>query len=208
MKIITVDQYLQILDMHPTSSPFHLPLMIAFHTGLRRGEVCALQWSDISFEDSTLSVSRTMIQDKIGIQLGTPKTKASFRTIKFDNMLLDALKIMRKYQMESKLRYGKLYYDSNFVCTKDNGEPVTLNSIKYYASNVQKTLGFPFNFHSLRHTHATMLLEDGTKPKIVQERLGHSKIATTMDKYVHVTKKMQTEAVDIFSERLRRSNIK
>lgn len=50
-----------------------------------------------------------------------------------------------------------------------------------------------------------MLLEDGVKPKIVQERLGHSRIATTMDKYVHVTRKMKTEAVDIFAQRLKKS---
>ena len=67
----------------------------------------------------------------------------------------------------------------------------------------KKELGIDFNFHSLRHTHATMLLEDGVKPKIVQERLGHSRIATKMDKYVHVTRKMKTEAVDIFAQRLK-----
>jgi ATP-dependent helicase/nuclease subunit A len=205
MKSITVNHYLQILELHPTASPFHLSLMIGFHTGLRRGEVCGLQWSDISFENSSLTVSRTMIQDKNGIQLGTPKTQSSYRTITFDDLLLNALKTMRKHQMENKLRYGKLYYESNFVCTKDNGEPVTLNSIKYYSSKIQSILGFPFNFHSLQHTHATMLLEDGTKPKIVQERLGHSRISTTMDKYVHLTKKMRSEAVDIFTERMKRA---
>ncbi len=69
----------------------------------------------------------------------------------------------------------------------------------------KKDLGINFNFHSLRHTHATMLLEDGVKPKIVQQRLGHSRISTTMDKYIHVTEKMRSEAVDIFEQRLKRS---
>ncbi|OAQ56286.1 hypothetical protein A6E74_02420 [Enterococcus thailandicus] len=103
------------------------------------------------------------------------------------------------------MKYGKWYHDSNAICTKENGEPVTPNSIKWSASKIKKDLNIEFNFHSLRHTHATMLLEDGVKPKIVQERLGHSRISITMDKYVHVTKKMRNEAVDIFAQRLKRS---
>lgn len=81
----------------------------------------------------------------------------------------------------------------------------TPNSIRWSVNKIKRNHGIVFNFHSLTHTHATMLLEDGVKPKIVQERLGHYRISTTMDKYVHVTKKMRTEAVDIFAQRLRRS---
>lgn len=205
MKIITMDQYIKILENTPPANSFHVPLVIAFHTGLRRGEVCGLTWDDISFSDQTLSVVRIMLQDKNGIQIGTPKTQASYRTISIDDMLVDELKKAKKRQMENRLRYGKHYYESNFVCTKENGEPVTPNSIKWSASKIKKDLNIEFNFHSLRHTHATMLLEDGVKPKIVQERLGHSRISTTMDKYVHVTKKMRNEAVDIFAQRLKRS---
>lgn len=103
------------------------------------------------------------------------------------------------------MKYGKWYHDSNAVCTKEDGELVTPSSVKSHTRRISKTLSISFNFHSLRHTHATMLLEDGVKPKIVQERLGHSRISTTMDKYVHVTKKMRNEAVDIFAQRLKRS---
>lgn len=80
---------------------------------------------------------------------------------------------------------------------------MTPNSINWYTAKLRKQT--KVNFHSFRHTHATMLLEDGVKPKIVQERLGHSRISATMDKYVHVTKKMINEAVDIFAQRLKRS---
>lgn len=159
-----------------------------------------------SFEDQTVTVERTMLQDKFGVKLGTPKTAASYRTIAIDDIFVNELKAMKRRQSENKLRHGKYYYDSNFVCTKENGEPVTPNSTKGHCTKTTRELGIPFNFHSLRHTHATMLLEDGVKPKIVQERLGHSRISTTMDKYVHVTKKMRTEAVDIFAQRFKRSN--
>lgn len=206
MGIITVDQYYEILDIIPYSDSFRIPLMLGFHTGLRRGEVCALEWSDISFEDETLSVSKNMLQDKYGIKIGTPKTQSSYRTIKIDADLVCELKQHKKRQMENRLRYGKFYFESNYICTKDNGEPVTPNSIKWSCNKVKKILGINFHYHSLRHTHATMLLEAGAKPKAVQDRLGHSRIATTMDKYVHVTKKMKNETVDLFTESLKRQS--
>ena len=63
----------------------------------------------------------------------------------------------------------------------------------------------PFNFHSLRHTHATLLLENGAKMKEISERLGHSRISITMDTYSHVTDKMRNETVDIM-ENLRKNS--
>lgn len=61
-------------------------------------------------------------------------------------------------------------------------------------------LGIPFNFHALRHTHATMLLEGGANIKDIQKRLGHSRLSTTMDTYSHVTEKIQSETVDILEK--------
>ena len=75
MKIITMDQYQKILEFNPPSSPFRLPLMIGFHTGLRRGEVCSLQWSDISLDERTITVDRIMLQDKHKFSLALPKHK-------------------------------------------------------------------------------------------------------------------------------------
>ena len=101
-------------------------------------------------------------------------------------------------QNKNKLKYGHLYFDSNFVCTKKNGKPITPNSIKYLSSEINQQLGFPFNFHSLRHTHATMLLEAGASPKEVQIRLGHTKIETTLDTYVHLTDHKKRETANLF----------
>lgn len=70
--------------------------------------------------------------------------------------------------------------------------------MKYLSRVVNYELFINFNFHSLRHTHATMLLENGAEPKDIQVRLGHSKFSTTMDTYSHVTKKMKNETIDIF----------
>lgn len=199
LKIISMDQYKKILTITPPVDPFYIPLQIAFNTGMRRGEVCGLEWDAVNFTDCTIEVKQAMQQErKGGYSITTPKTKSSFRTILVSQSLIDTLRKHRKNQLESKMRYGQYYNDTNFVCTKQNGNPVTPNSIKYACDRIKDKLGFPFNFHSLRHTHATMLLENGANIKEIQSRLGHSRIATTMDTYSHVTRKMHRETVDIF----------
>lgn len=203
LKIISFNDFKKLQNIVPTHSSYHLAMMISFQTGLRRAEVCGLQWKDIDFEDETLTVERIMIQDGKNWLLGTPKTQSSYRTIQIGPSLVNLLKKAKLRQRENKLFYGQYYEDTEFVCTKENGKPVTLNSIKWYTQKYRKASGVNFNFHSFRHTHATMLLENGAKPKEIQNRLGHSRLATTMDTYAHVTKNMEKETVDIFENILR-----
>lgn len=133
-------------------------------------------------------------------ELGTPKTKSSYRTIDIGDTLIKILKRHKIWQKKNKLEYGQYYTDSNYVCTKENGQLVTIDTIKYISRIVNYELKINFNFHSLRHTHATMLLEAGANPKDIQKRLGHSKISTTLDTYSHVTKRMKNQTVDIMEK--------
>ncbi|WP_158072876.1 tyrosine-type recombinase/integrase, partial [Clostridium haemolyticum] len=82
--------------------------------------------------------------------------------------------------------------------TKENGELVTTDSFKYLSRVINYELQINFCFHSLRHTHATMMLEAGANIKDIQHRLGHSKLSTTMDTYSHVTNKLTQTSVDLF----------
>lgn len=198
LKIISLDDFKKLQDTVPSHSPYYLAMMISFQTGLRRAEVCGLQWKDINFEEETLTVEQIMIQDGKKWFLGTPKTQSSYRTIHIGPSLLSLLKKAQIRQKENKLFYGDYYNETEFICTKENGNPVTLNSIKWYTEKYRKESGVDYNFHSFRHTHATMLLENGAKPKDIQVRLGHARLSTTMDTYAHVTKKMKKETVDIF----------
>lgn len=84
------------------------------------------------------------------------------------------------------------------VCTKESGELITPDSFKYASRVINHELGISFNFHSLRHTHATLLIENGANLKDVQMRLGHSRINTTLDTYTHQTEQMKQQSVDIF----------
>ncbi|WP_129596566.1 tyrosine-type recombinase/integrase [Anaerophilus nitritogenes] len=198
LKIITIEEFKRITDRFNFGSTFYVPLQIAFNTGMRAAEVCGLTWDCVDLENNIITVEKIIIKKEREWVFGTPKTSSSNRKIMIGNTLINILKKHRKLQIENKLKYGKHYTNNNFVCTKENGNLVTTDSLKYLSRIVNYELGIRFNFHSLRHTHATMLLEAGANIKDIQERLGHSQLSTTMDTYSHVTSKMKKDSVNIF----------
>ena len=120
-----------------------------------------------------------------------------------------------KKEQDEKMRdiYRIIPVEKSVPCTlpiarmifrNENGSYSSTDSFKYASRVIHNKLGFKeFDFHSLRHTHATMLIEAGVSPKTVQERLGHEKIETTFNRYVHNTGKMQNDAVEIFDNILK-----
>lgn len=201
---ITVEEYQRLIKRFPPGSSFYIPLQIGFHTGMRAGEVTALRWCDIDFNTSEINVIHTLIELKGGrFKLEPPKTKSSLRTIRIGPSLIKILKQHKLYQKECKLLYGKYYSDSEWLCTKENGDHITTGSLRYLNRVANYEMGIAFSFHYLRHTHATMMLEGGVQMKHIQNRLGHSKLATTMDTYSHITDRMVTEAVEIFEQKLK-----
>lgn len=95
LKIISLDDFKKLQDTVPSHSPYYMAMMISFQTGLRRAEVCGLQWKDINFEEETLTVVQIMIQDGKKWFLGTPKTQSSYRTIHIGPSLLSLLKKLK-----------------------------------------------------------------------------------------------------------------
>ena len=89
---------------------------------------------------------------------------------------------------------------ADLVMRKENGEYSSSDSFKFSSRVIHHEMNINFNFHSLRHTHATKLIESGVSPKAVQARLGHEKIETTLQTYVHHTERMEQEAVDAFEK--------
>ncbi|MDZ5712280.1 tyrosine-type recombinase/integrase [Jeotgalibacillus haloalkalitolerans] len=190
--------------------PFYIPYVIGLNAALRVGETCGLEWRHIDFEEGVINIEQQLVgrkhkvngKDKIFWEIGPPKSKAGYRSIPVGNNLLSILKKEKRKQLENRLKYGEHFFtydDHDYVCRKENGERYTPAVIKYQTRElVKKKLKIDFNYHSLRHTHATMLIEAGQPTKTVQRRLGHSRASITEDRYVHLTKKMARDAADIF----------
>ncbi|WP_275891344.1 tyrosine-type recombinase/integrase [Ruminococcus sp. OA3] len=223
-KIITPDEFSQIITRFPEGSRYHILFMICYYTGFRIAECTGLTWDRIDLQDATITVDRILVKTGTIWGLGTPKTASSVRTIKIGDTLLAALKKQRKWQLQNRMQYGPHYTDYylrdenqiygmdgntgiqppheklSFVCTHENGTLINPDLSRYASRVVNYDLGIQFNFHSLRHTHATILIEQGADIKDVQLRLGHASLKTTMDTYVHDTDTMRTRTVDLFEK--------
>lgn len=203
LKLISINEFERIIKRFPFGSNFHIPLQIGFNTGMRGGEIAALTWNDIDLINGTIQIRHTLVHGEKGSNkfvLGTPKTPSSYRIIHIGESLINLLIKHKEYQNKNRETYGQWYHDSNFICTKENGEQITIDSYKYLSRVVNYELGIKFSMHSLRHTHATLLLEQGANIKDIQRRLGHSKLSTTMDTYSHVTDNMRNSTVSIFEK--------
>lgn len=179
----------------------YLPVLLAMQTGLREGEICALRWKDVDLDEKTLSVNYTLQRINGVLSLKTPKTKKSRRTIALMNSTVSALDQWRKEQQLFRIVLDNDYDSEGYVCSWNDGRPFDpLYLSKKFAKLLKKYNFQPIRFHDLRHTHATMLLQQGVNPKIVSERLGHSTISITLDIYSHVLPNMQKEAVSRLEE--------
>lgn len=193
------EQFEKILSLYPPEHFMHLPFILGYRCGLRRGEVLGLKWSDIDFENRTLTVNRQMQKGSGGDYETTPKYD-EVRTIKLDNKTIEALKFAEKEQKKNRLSYGEFYIDSDYVCVKKYGKHINNLTIDYRIKQVREQLKIDnFDFHSLRHSHTTILIEQGADLKDIQLRLGHKNINTTLQIYAHVTNKMSDKTIDILN---------
>ena len=161
-------------------------IMIAFRTGMRPGEIYALKWSDINLDIGYISVQRAI--SRASSSTKETKTPSGTRRIDIDSKLISYLKNMELRRISQYVfpapPKGRHEYRVPWNLAEKLGEMCRSAGIP------------PRNFYSLRHTHATILLEMGVHPKIVQERLGHSRMNITMDIYSHVAPTIQKQAVE------------
>lgn len=183
-----------------------MPELIRFtaHTGLRQGEVFALRWQDVDFEQGAIFVQHSLAHVVgRGAVMQAPKTKNSRRRVLLLAEDVDFLRKYRDWQQAYADELGDKYARRDLVFASTFGSPISpTNFLRRHFHPLLKKCGIKegFTFHGLRHTHATLLLKQGVNPKIVQERLGHSSIKVTMDTYSHVLPDMQQQAVNALSK--------
>ncbi|MGE8079068.1 tyrosine-type recombinase/integrase [Peribacillus loiseleuriae] len=184
---------------------FYILYLLAIYTGMRRGEILGLKWSDIIFPQKKISIARTLyyIHDQ-GIIEQSTKNDGSNRVISISDMVISELKKHQLWQKERKLKYGIPYSEDGYITANHKGEALNPNYVyNHFIKMIKKTGLKKIRFHDLRHTHATIMLQLGEHPKIVSERLGHSSIEMTMNTYSHVTPDMQQDSSDRFEEALK-----
>ena len=176
--------------------------VLAVTTGMRRGELLGLHWRDVNLDQGTLQVRHTLQQ---GGFLGEPKTAKARRQIDLAPLAVEALQRHRIHQLKDRYEAGPQWPDTDFVFTNALGNYVDPDNLRRRSFGpLLRRAGVPsIRFHDLRHTAATLLLGLDTRPKVVQELLGHSQIAVTMDVYSHVLPTMQREAMNGLDKLLR-----
>ena len=193
MKVWTVDQITEAIELS-RSWAVHMPIVLAAFCGLRRGEIAALRWRHIDLDRAQLSVTESAEQTKAGVRYKAPKSGKG-RTVALPSMMVATLRAHRLRQAQELLRLGVRLTDDTFLCARKDGKPQQPQSITHAWVDFLASTKLPrIRFHDLRHSHATLMLRANVHPKIVSERLGHSKVAITLDTYSHVIPGMQEEA--------------
>lgn len=172
-------------------------LTLALTTGMRKGEILALHWQDINFEQGTLYIRSSLgYYKKVGFVEGEPKTEGSKRQITLPQVTIEALKRHRVLQLEAQQQKDEGWNDKKLVFPGKKGSFMVPQTLTNHFNRLLKEVGIPrVRFHDLRHSAGTLLLLMGVPERVVQKILGHSNIATTM-RYLHVLPPMQQSAMD------------
>jgi integrase len=157
--------------------------LIALTTGARRGEILGMEWENINWTAKTISIEKTVLEVGYKTVVGEPKTKHARRTISLPQIVIDTLKDNQRV--------------SGFIFQTSNKTPISPRNLIRHFKQVSREAELPdIRFHDLRHTAATILLQQDVHPKKVQELLGHSTIVLTLDTYSHIIPSMHSETAD------------
>lgn len=196
LKTWTADELRYFLE-YIAEDRLHPAFMLLATTGMRRGEALGIPWADLDLEASRVSIRQTVIVINHKVRFGTPKTAKGKRTVALDTVSVAALRVHRQRQLEERMLMGAGWQDHGLVFTTPLGGPLHPERFSRDFNKQVARAGLPrITLHSLRHTWATLALEAGVNPKVVQERLGHAGIAITLQVYSHVSTTMQANAAE------------
>ena len=181
--------------------PLFPAFFILISTGMRRGELLGLKWPDIDLDNRTIFIQRSWVKSRTKTaQFSEPKTKKSRRIVP---LLDEGVAVLRQHRLQQqhdcdeRIAKGKAYSDQGLVFCRIDGAPYYPATLNFYLEKALQRAGLPkFRMHDLRHTFASLMVEQGTSIKVVQELLGHATVQMTLDTYTHVLPGTKAEAVE------------
>lgn len=191
MQTWTAEQLRAFLE-HVRGDRLYAAWRLLATTGMRRGEVLGLTWDNVDLDAARVSIAETLIGAR---RRSTPKTDSGRRNVALDPETVEALREHAQSQAEEMAAMGPGYENSNLVFCNPDGRPLWPRSFSRMFERHVRAAALPrIRLHDLRHTHATLALQAGVHPKVVQERLGHATIGITLDTYSHAIPAMQEDA--------------
>ena len=222
--ILEEKDYQEILSYTKSNYPeYYGIIFIALQTGMRRGELCALQWRDIDLDLANIYVNRSVYEKGGKSIYQPPKTQSGKREIALVPEAVIFLRELKESMKNNAEIYGYDMNEQSHIFRQINGATIKTESITHAFKKIVKQIAMSkvittdlskdeikiakdtvakavkLHLHDLRHTHAGIMLKMGVHPKVVQERLGHSSISITMDIYSHITPNMQRDAIKGFT---------
>ncbi|MFB7861695.1 tyrosine-type recombinase/integrase [Streptomyces sp. NPDC056069] len=200
---LTVTEARQFLDA-ARPDRLHALYELALRTGLRKGELLGLLWEDLDLTTGTASIRRSLQRTRTGGLTHLPtKTRASERRIALPTECLHSLKEHKQQQDKERGTAGSAWQDSGLVFTTPTGRPLDpANLTRRFRSFLDRAGLRRIRFHDLRHSTATLLLEQGVDLVVIKELLGHAHIGVTAGVYAHVRLRLQRQAIDTLGNTL------
>lgn len=186
-----VGSFLDLASKHRLGAMFEVAML----TGMRRGEVVGLRWSDVDMSRGTITVRNNRTTDGTTITEGEPKTEASRRTINYDETVGGVLIEWQLRQRQEAELLGDAWSDTGYVFTYETGEPLKPQYATRLFEKLRTSAGLPkITFHGQRHESASLLLANGADIALVSKMLGHTSVSITSDLYSHLIGRADREA--------------
>ena len=194
---IEAAELIQCLQSEPLK--YKTAVMLTLYTGMRRGELCGLDWSDVDFKNKLISITKAVTYTpETGLQVGETKTTSSKRIINIPNDMIVLLKEHRREQLNQRFSRGDLWQNTNKVFTNTNGGLLNPDTMSAWFKKFVNRHNLPdIHFHNLRHTAATLLIAGGVDIATVSKRLGHADKTTTLNIYTHAVKSADAAAAEL-----------
>ena len=193
------EEAVYILQKINEESPAHKAMIyVLLYTGMRRGELCGLEWSDIDFENDIIRIRNNSVYiSGKGITTTTPKTESSVRLDKVPHVVMEVLQEHKHAQNIQRIAMGADWQNTQRIFTKINGAPIFPDTVSSWFKGFLKKIGIEGrSLKSLRHTNASLMIASGVDVRTVAGRLGHSQTSTTTNIYAHMIRSANEKAAD------------